>query len=609
MGGKTSHSNRTEKDSKVLIPYLLCWYDGAEGIKKSYWIKDYSNFESLVEAAFKDICCKKYDNYKIYFHNFANFDSTFIINILSNLGHLKPTIHNNNLISLSFNYRSYHLTFKDSYLLLPSSLAKLSKSFNILDIKGTFPVLLNDIEYSGSVPSFKYFAGITMEEYKNYDSLFNLSFGNLGEGGIRSKSWDFKSEAIKYCFNDCISLYQILDKFSKLINDQFGLNIHKYPTLPSLSFAIWRKNYLKDWKIPTLTGKIYSDIKESYTGGAVDMYIPSAEAKELIYCYDVNSLYPSVMKDSPVPIGQTTYFEGNIRKFKPDAFGFFYCEVETPDLKHPIIQIHDKNKSGGISTLAPLGKFNFMLFSEEMDNARRLGYKFNIKWGYYFDKGLVFKDIINDLYNIRISYPKSDPMNYIAKILMNSLYGRFGMTDNFGDIKIIKKKYYDKFEDKNIDNILDIRDLGNNYLIDLKKDRLNTILDNGSESHSINIAIASSITAYARIHMSKFKNSPDYKLFYTDTDSIYINKPLPDYLVSSSAKQELGKMKLEMIGEKAVFLAPKVYALLLSFGRTQPKDNIFTSPYPFFSCRRKGGRRRKAILLTLLLKLKVVQRV
>jgi len=89
-----------------------------------------------------------------------------------------------------------------------------------------------------------------------------------------------------------------------------------------------------------------------------------------------------------------------------------------------------------------------------------------------------------------------------------------------------------------------------------KSKDVNTLLDNASETH--NIAIASAITAYARIHMSQFKNNPDYNLYYTDTDSIYIDKPLNDSLVNNKI---LGKMKLEHIIKKAIFLAPKVYYL------------------------------------------------
>ncbi len=59
--------------------------------------------------------------------------------------------------------------------------------------------------------------------------------------------------------------------------------------------------------------------------------------------------------------------------------------------------------------------------------------------------------------------------------------------------------------------------------------------------------------------MSQFKNNPNFpNLYYTDTDSTYFDGPLPDHLVSST---ELGKMKLEGIYDKALFLAPKLYAL------------------------------------------------
>lgn len=59
--------------------------------------------------------------------------------------------------------------------------------------------------------------------------------------------------------------------------------------------------------------------------------------------------------------------------------------------------------------------------------------------------------------------------------------------------------------------------------------------------------------------MSQFKNNKDFKLYYTDTDSAIIDRPLPNYLVDSKV---LGKMKLEYTVKKGIFLAPKLYCLL-----------------------------------------------
>jgi hypothetical protein len=163
-----------------------------------------------------------------------------------------------------------------------------------------------------------------------------------------------------------------------MIFDLFRKNIHHYPTLPSLAFAIYRSNFMKENSIPQLSGQIAKDIRQGYTGGAVDMYIPKSKAGVKIKCYDVNSLYPSQMESQLMPVGIPTLFKGNIRLIDPKAFGFFYCNIIAPDkLKHPILQTHVMTNNG-IRTIAPLGQGSDMLFSSEMDNAIKYGYKFEI---------------------------------------------------------------------------------------------------------------------------------------------------------------------------------------------------------------------------------------
>jgi DNA polymerase elongation subunit (family B) len=164
------------------------------------------------------------------------------------------------------------------------------------------------------------------------------------------------------------------------------------------------------------------------------------------------------------------------------------------------------------------------------------------------------------MYNLRLQYPKSNPMNLIAKLLMNSLYGRFGMDDSFPSIEMVKTKEVFKFIDEFKGEIHDVIELGNKTMITYRTSQadINRMVDENSETHNVSVAIASAITAYARIHMSQFKNNPNFKLFYSDTDSIYIDKPLPEYMVNS---QTLGAMKLENVLTKTIFLAPKLYYL------------------------------------------------
>jgi len=145
------------------------------------------------------------------------------------------------------------------------------------------------------------------------------------------------------------------------------------------------------------------------------------------------------------------------------------------------------------------------------------------------------------------------------------------MIDIFPDITIFKDiDLYQEFEKNHAEDIINIIELGEKLLVihrPFSKD-VNTFLDNAKETHNVSIPIAAAITAYARIHMSQFKNNPNFNLFYSDTDSIYIDKPLSENLISETT---LGKMKLENICKEAIFLSPKVYFLINNNGKVTYK--------------------------------------
>jgi hypothetical protein len=111
----------------------------------------------------------------------------------------------------------------------------------------------------------------------------------------------------------------------------------------------------------------------------VDVYIPhnritsfTAKIKAMfvkLYQYDANSLFPTVMANHPMPIGKPIVFKGDIRRVDPNAFGFFYCEITSPDyLEHPILQRRVKTENG-TRTIAGLGSWTGWICSSEMDNA------------------------------------------------------------------------------------------------------------------------------------------------------------------------------------------------------------------------------------------------
>ena len=68
------------------------------------------------------------------------------------------------------------------------------------------------------------------------------------------KTWDLREETIKYCEQDVVTLYQVINKFNEQIFILFRIDILKYPTLPSLAFAIYRSKFIGDARIPLIDG-------------------------------------------------------------------------------------------------------------------------------------------------------------------------------------------------------------------------------------------------------------------------------------------------------------------------------------------------------------------
>jgi len=552
----------TRDINNVKLPYCICIYDGNN--KYEFYLSDFNSIDQMLEESISFLFKAKYNKHKIYFHNLSYFDSVYIIRILAKLSksnnyYFKPQIKDGKILNLKLNYgKNYNIYFRDSYLLMPESLDKLAKSMNV-EHKSLFPLFFPgtvDLDYIGDVPPIKYFK----KDLDNSDYFkYLLSIGDIN-------NWSLKDETIKYCIQDCVSLHQVLTKFNELIFNKYNWNINNYPTLSSLSFGIYRAHYLKDYKIPLIGGQILKDIREGYFGGHTDVYKNSGQN---IYVYDVNSLYPYVMSKFQMPVGNIQYFEGDIYKTEDKPFGFFLTEIEAPEnLNIPILMTKAKINNT-LRTLAPLGKWTGVMFSEELMNAIKCGYKFKVLKGYTFDSDFIFKEFVDDLYEIKCNHTKDHPMYLISKLLLNSLYGRFGMhieTFLTKNALVDNNELYEMIEHN---NILDIMNLDNDinlitFIPTSANDNNDDSLFNNITKFNISIALSSAITGYARIHKSQFKNENNpYDLFYSDTDSIAIDKPLDDNLIG----KELGKMKLEYIFDKGVYLSPKVYGGITSDGK------------------------------------------
>jgi hypothetical protein len=123
----------------------------------------------MIFQAISDLMIKKYDNYKVYIHNLANFDAIFLLKLLAEIGICHPIIHHDKIISIGFNMNGYVVQFRDSQQLLIGSLAKLGVSFGVKTLKSYFPYNFaaeDTLNYIGPTPSISLFKGISDEEYE-----------------------------------------------------------------------------------------------------------------------------------------------------------------------------------------------------------------------------------------------------------------------------------------------------------------------------------------------------------------------------------------------------------------------------------------------------------
>ena len=487
----------------------------------------YPNFEDRSKQMLFDfishfeICVKKNDSLKtVYFHNFGRFDGIIILRYYADRGNkyrIKTLMRNHKLYELKvYIDGKLLLCFRDSCTLLPSTLEALGKT------------LCPELGSKGSIPHSE------------------LEVSNLqGHSG----------DLINYLRQDILLLGGVMLKAQDILWGKYHIDIVKVMTLSSLSLKIFRQNYFDDeaFHIHLPTRNQDSFIRRGYYGGHADVYKPYGEN---LYYYDVNSLYPYIMNAYPMPCGIPVW-KNNLESVELDSlFGFIEAFVVCPtNISRPFLPYKDKTGT----LVFPTGKFVGVYYSEELKFARNLGYHIIPLRGYLFEKkDSPFKGFVSHLYESRLESKKSgdEAMSYFYKILMNTLYGRFGINPESTVTEICNQKKYEELMKK--DNFQCAEKLTDHYYI------VNCITNKNSMTDDTEwdpprmsaVQLSAAITACARIHMYPYISRDD--CYYTDTDSVVLGSPLPDEAISST---EMGKFKLEHLVKRGIFLAPKSYML------------------------------------------------
>ena len=347
-------------NNNQFISYACGFTNGKD--TKLYYLSDYKNSNDMLYNCIYDMIIK-YNNYTIYVHNFSNYDYYFILKMLKDLDLIKmdPFYKDKKLYSLTLtliiNNKFHQIIIKDSYLLFSSSLRKLGHDYNVDILKGYFPysfVNYSNINYSGEIPDYQYYYN-NVNKPITYDLYLEMKKDYL------NNNWSVKNETLKYLESDLLCLYQVIALFSKDIFYLEHINITKSLSISSLTFKLFKTNYLDNnlTYLPIIKGLHHDRMREAFFGGHVDVYKPFATFGNPIYCYDVNLLYPFVMSNNDFSVGNPVLsFDKDLNNY----FGIVHCNIITPEyMDKPVLPFRGDD---GIIYF-PLGNWKGTYFSEE----------------------------------------------------------------------------------------------------------------------------------------------------------------------------------------------------------------------------------------------------
>lgn len=373
----------------------------------------------------------------------GNFDGLLIIKSQLDYGyHFKLVKRETRILKIEIIKDKMSINLLDSLNILPGYQDQLGKEFKINKNKGDFPYLFvneNNLNYIGLTPDKKYF--------KNDPEIIS--------------DWNLKNETFKYLKDDIHILYDILNKFGYYIGKTSSIDISKHLTIASLAYKTYFSSYYNEKDdLKVIKKGLESKIRQSYYGGHTEVY--KHYGKNLYY-YDVNSQYPyAMLKD--MPTGNPIYINSkNIN----DYFGFIYAEIEIKNIKNPLLPKRGENNK---QIYPKSGKWIGIYFSEELKSVSKYGYKIKPLYGWTFERNNnLFKNYVEKFYNDKLNAKiENNPVkSKVAKLFLNSLYGKFGMNevenkciiDSPDKIKDIIKKYpFSEIEELNENNIWSLSD-------------------------------------------------------------------------------------------------------------------------------------------------------
>lgn len=440
----------------------------------------FKHFESL-DTFLKYIDRKAYNGFRFYAHNGGKFDFLFLLEPLLRSCQLRFMERHGRIISIRATMpKGNVIHFVDSYAMLPDSLKNLTTAFDVNHKKKAFTF-------------------------------------------IEGKKVTVTKRLIDYLEHDCIGLFEVLETF---FNMPF-IGSPQY-TIASQALHTFTHEFL-DADLLQTTPKIETVFREQfYSGGRVEVYKGIGK----VNVYDVNSLFPFVMLNE-MPVGTPKL----VRTFDERRIGFYVVEIRnTPDFYIPPY-LKKVERGTFRKNYFVNGNGVYYMSGDMLKHLRdTYGVKFRIHSGYVFpERKAIFTDYVNHFFSVKAAN-KGNAMERVAKLMLNSLYGKFAMNRFRESLETFRGQEAWQLPDNQ---------LMHEYGL--------VLIERESKSKFILPYIAAYITDLARLHHWKLMQHAPEAMYYCDTDSLFTSATYPH-------GKDIGQLDLKGTFN-GVFFGAKSYAL------------------------------------------------
>lgn len=391
--------------------------------------------------------------------------------------------------------------------------------------------------------------------------------GIMPETKEDTKAWN------EYCYRDVEVLSEMVSRLMQYLKDtqlgSFGVSA------PAIAFNIFKTSFMNHDIYLHDRPRVLKLERDAYYGGLVNNFYVGKIANKKTYWVDVNSLYPYVMK-LPLP----TKMIGNVTDCQPSELLTHLDEVE--GIAEVLLESKDdpypRRYNGRLCET--VGRVATYLAGPELRRGLEKGHIKHVRHASLYEVDTIFSDFVDHFWNERcITKAKGDTVgNLFAKLIMNSLYGRFGMkgrhyepysldylTELYAEEgKEVPKCYKVKGFQPPISALSNTwRPMGLRASVKLRylDGMLEVERSTGEHAQSF-VAISAFVTAYAREYLRELiAIAGRHEVHYCDTDSLFTTERGYQRLVAKRLinPNELGKLKLEGIADSCTFNGPKDY--------------------------------------------------